>query len=325
MENKQKQLLAAFCLGALLPGLTLRLPGRFRKEEAPETPTAVQTQPPAENGQALRVPVLTGDGTVTEMELDLYLTGVVLAEMPASFSPEALKAQAVAARTYALRCQQAYGKHEGGAVCTDSTCCQAYLSERDYLDQGGSQEDAEKIRSAVETTANQVLTYNGELIEATYFSCSGGRTEDAVAVWGAEVPYLQSVDSPGEEWAEPYTHTVSFTPEELAALLGRSLTGAPKYWFGYPTYTEGGGVASITVCGETYTGTQLRQLLGLNSTAFTVNAENDRITFTTAGKGHRVGMSQYGAEAMAQRGCGYAQILNYYYPGTRIDKVSALG
>ena len=174
-------------------------------------------------------------------------------------------------------------------------------------------------------TAGLVLTYNGSLIDATYFSCSGGRTEDAAAVWGADVPYLQAVDSPGEEGAAAYESEVYFTKSEFARLLGRELAGSPTQWLGKVSYTDGGGVATMVIGGVTYTGKELRSLLGLKSTAFTMTADASGITVVTKGNGHRVGMSQYGAEAMAVLGSSYEEILAHYYQGTVIDKFSDLG
>lgn len=327
MKRNWMQLLAAFIMGMLLPALAMQV-GQAMVSAREEIPTQPQTQqttevpPPAEQSSA--IPVLITGGTVQIMELDQYLLGVVLAEMPADFELEALKAQAVAARTCALQCTQEGVKHPGGAVCTDSKCCQAYIAPSDYLADGGAQENVDKVNSAVKTTEGQVLTYGGALIQATYFSCSGGRTEDAAAVWGTDVPYLQSVDSPGEEHADIYSNTVSFTAAEFASLLGRKLKGSCQSWLGAVSRTRGGGVATMVIAGKTYTGTELRELLSLNSTAFTMSAQKDRITVTTSGRGHRVGMSQYGADAMALSGSTYAQILAYYYPGTRIDKLDAL-
>ena len=167
-------------------------------------------------------------------------------------------------------------------------------------------------------TAGQVLTYKGELIEAVYFSSSGGTTEAAVAVWGADYPYLQSVESPGEEASRYHRDTVVFRKEDLQGLLDRDLPGEPEDWFGETAYTAGGGVATLDIAGETYTGTELRTLLGLRSTAFSIRVEGDTITITTQGYGHRVGMSQYGANAMAQSGAAYDAILAHYYPGTEL-------
>ena len=169
-------------------------------------------------------------------------------------------------------------------------------------------------------TENLVLSYQGELIEATYFSCSGGSTEDAVAVWGTDVPYLQAVASPGEENAAHYSDTVTFKAEEFASLLGLDLTGAPKSWIGPVSYTEGGGVDTMEIGGVRFKGTTLRSALGLRSTAFSVSCTNDAVTITTRGFGHRVGMSQYGADAMAVNGSTFEEILSYYYQGTELTQ-----
>ena len=328
MDKQWQQILAAFLLGLVLPGLITRL-GVGAADPLPQiqlqTPeTAAPATEPRED-TPYQIPVMDMDGTVYEMELETYLVGVVLAEMPASFELEALKAQAVVARTYALRRVAEGVRHPNGAVCTDPGCCQAYISPEEYQNSWGTLADVLKISQAVEDTKGQVLAYNGQLAEATYFSCSGGRTEDAAAVWGTDIPYLQAVDSPGEEQATVYRATVSFTPAEFAGALGRTLSGSPKDWLGVVTYTEGGGVATMVVAGISYTGVRLRQLLGLNSTAFTVSATDDSIVITTMGKGHRVGMSQYGADAMAVTGSSCQQILDHYYPGTKIDKIGAIG
>lgn len=310
MRPLWKDLLTAAFLGILLPGLLLN--GTVSCLEPEEAPTVRITEPVV---KSRTIWVRTGD-QVTEMELEDYIPRVVLAEMPAVFDPEALKAQSVAARTYALKADSTGGKHGDGSVCTSPGCCQGYVAEEAYFLRGGSQESVDRVLSASAATAGLVLTYGGELIEAAYFSCSGGTTEDAAAVWGTDYPYLQSVDSPGEEGAAVYAQTLEFTAEEFAAALGRDLTGSPEGWFTITTYTEGGGVAAMTVCGQRYAGTELRSQLGLRSTAFSVEASGDVIRVTTRGYGHRVGMSQYGAEAMALSGSTFRGILSHYYPGT---------
>ena len=189
------------------------------------------------------------------------------------------------------------------------------MAPETFLAKGGKEQDVQRIRELVAATDGEVLTYEGELIEATYFSCSGGATEDAVAVWGTDVPYLRSVVSPGEEHAAHYTDTVSFSSQTFASRLGLPLTGRPATWFSEITYTEGGGVATMKIGTETFYGTQLRKLLGLRSTAFEITMEDDLIIVTTHGYGHRVGMSQYGADAMAASGSTYPEILAYYYQG----------
>ena len=318
MRSGWKDVLTAIFMGMILPGMMLNFMVMLLDHRDP----GVEPQQSVPQEQSfLPMRLKQSDGTVEEKDMDAYLVGVVLAEMPASFEPEALKAQAVAARTYTQKAYTTGGKHGDGSVCTDSACCQAYISEADYLAQGGTEEGLEKIRSAVTATSGYVLTYGGELIEATYFSCSGGSTEDAAAVWGVDFPYLQAVASPGEEHAAYYTDTVTFTPKQFQAALGAALPGTPKSWFGTTTFTEGGGVAAMTIGGQSYTGTQLRSLLGLRSTAFTVSCGEDVISITTQGYGHRVGMSQYGADAMAVTGSTYAEILAHYYPGTELSKI----
>lgn len=316
MKSVWRDIVTAFFMGMLIPFFLLNTAVTMkekREEPAPETvPLPVST--------GIEIMMRSGESTVP-VDMEQYLIGVVLAEMPASFEPEALKAQAVAARTYTARAMETGGKHGDGSVCTDSTCCQAYITEEIYLSRGGIQADLDRVRSAVWSTAGQVLSYEGELIEATYFSCSGGRTEDAVEVWGQEYPYLISVESPGEEAAAHYRDTLVLTPEELAAALDRELTGPVKDWFGRISYTEAGSAAIVTICGEEYTGTELRALLGLRSAAFSVETTENSITITTKGYGHRVGMSQYGADAMAAGGSGYGEILAHYYPGTALVRL----
>ena len=238
-------------------------------------------------------------------------------EMPASFELEALKAQAVVARTYTVRSK----RHENAQICTDSTCCQAYCPPKDYA---GSASALEKVKKAVEATAGEIVTYQGTPIEATYFSCSGGRTEDAVAVWGQDVPYLQAVDSPGEEKSASYLKTTAMTAGAFSQAFG-GLSGSPSQWIGEITYTRGGGVATIEIGGTVYKGTQVRQLLGLRSTAFVITVVGSSVTITTKGYGHRVGMSQYGADAMALSGSDYKAILAYYYPGTALQGIDKAG
>lgn len=313
MRPLWKDILTAFVLSMILP--VLMTDGAVLYLRSKTEPPMAETEPVTAPERT--VTLHTPDG-MEELELEQYIVRVVLAEMPASFHPEALKTQCVAVRTYTEKAAATGGKHGDGGVCTDPACCQGYVTEEDYLAKGGTQENLDKIRQAAEDTSGVVLVYEGELIEATYFSCSGGATEDAVAVWGTEYPYLQSVSSPGEEGAAVYTQTLEFTPEEFSRALGRKLPGNPEIWFGITTYTEGNGVAVMTICGETYTGTQLRSLLGLRSTAFTLEASPECVSITTRGYGHRVGLSQHGAEAMAVQGETFDRILAHYYPGTEL-------
>ena len=324
MKPFWKELGFAAVMGLALPAVMLTAAVGLTLSRVTEDPQ-IQTSPTEPETVAqvtrTRIGVLTGEGTVEEMDLEEYLVGVVLAERPVSFEPEAQKAQAVVARTFTLRSQQG-GKHETAAVCMDSGCCQAYIAPEEYLVKGGTQEGIDKMRAAVEATAGQVLTYEGELIEATYFSCSGGSTEDAVAVWGQDVPYLQSVPSPGEETASFFTDSKTVSAEDLQSALGVRLTGPVSTWFGDVTFTEGGGVDTVVIGGVAYRGTTVRTLLQLRSTAFSVSFSEDAVTFHTRGYGHRVGMSQYGANAMAAEGKTCGDILAHYYPGTELVQYS---
>ena len=324
MKFVWKEFALAALFGLVMPGIILGIAVTADRPEtvveihtlaATEATTVVteETAPPV----SVTVPIRVAGKTV-DMELNEYLVGVVLAEMPVSFEQEALKAQAVVARTYTLRAHRRGGKHSGAAVCTDSGCCQAYIDPTAYLSRGGTQAGVDKVRSAVMSTGQEVLTYEGELIEAVYFSCSGGSTEDAVAVWGTSYPYLQAVSSPGEEKATHYSDTVTYTAANFEAALGRDLPGTPNEWFGVITYTPGGGVASMEIGGQVYKGTTLRSALNLRSTAFMVAVTPNSVTITTRGFGHRVGMSQYGADAMALEGSDYREILTHYYQGVRL-------
>ena len=327
MKQFWREVGLAVVLGMLMPGIILNIVTYSSHQRTNILYEPEQTDPVAE--KEILIPVLYADGTVRQTELETYLLGVVLGEMPAEFEVEALKAQAVVARTYTLRAYEGKSKHDTFAVCTDPACCQAYRRVEDYLAAGGNTDSVEKIRSAVRATAGKVLTYGGELIEATYFSCSGGMTEDALAVWGTDVPYLQSVDSPGEEQAAWFTDNVTFTDTQLRELLGLpAQSGAVQ--FENLTFTNGGGVAELSVDGTRFKGTEIRKLLELRSTAFTVTREGSKVIFHTRGFGHRVGMSQYGADAMAVNGCVFTEILQHYYPGTVlenrfIDKPAFLG
>lgn len=317
MRSFWREIWISIFMGMVVPALIVSFADMLLdRNEAAELP------PDAMSAKSQEIPMLLRQqDEITEVDMEEYLLGVVLAEMPASFESEALKAQTVVARTYTRKAYITGGKHGDGSVCTTATCCQAYVSPEDYLQRGGNTEDVQKILAAVADTAGYVLMYEGELIEATYFSCSGGRTEDAVAVWGTDFPYLRSVESPGEENAPPYTDSVAVSAAQLRQTLGRELPVAPDTWFGKVTYTAGGGVETMEICGESYTGTELRALLGLRSTAFSVTVAGEDIIFTTKGYGHRVGMSQYGADAMAVAGSDFREILAWYYPGTEIIQI----
>ena len=309
------QILQSIVMGMLLPGMMFST-GAEMGSETVRPPETVTQENPAE---PIMIPVMTEDGQVSRMDLEDYICRVVLGEMPASFETDALKAQAVAARTYTLRCVNEGDRHPEGAVCTDYRCCQAYREPEEYLRSGGTQESIDKVFGAVRQTAAEVVCYDGELIYATYFASSGGITEDAREVWGQAFPYLVSVRSPGERDTAYQNEQVTVTASEFQARLGVTLQGSPEIWFGKIRRTVGGGVDAIRIGARLYSGLELRKAFGLRSTIFTVTATADSVTFETNGYGHRVGLSQYGADAMAAAGHSYDEILAHYYAGTTLE------
>lgn len=257
-------------------------------------------------------------GALMELPIEDYIVGVVLAEMPADFEVEALKAQAVASRTFTLK-KALNSKHDDAHVCTDPACCQAFIAPDTY---SGSASSLERVRLAVLETRGEVVTFQGNLIEATYFSCSGGKTESAAAVWGTNVPYLQSVASPGEEISGSFETTESFSYSSFKEKLDLPQNMVLSENDIVATYTVGGGVETLRIGTFEYSGVEVRTLLNLRSTVFSVNFVDDCVSITTKGYGHRVGMSQYGAEVMAIDGFQYDEILNHYYIGTDLQILS---
>ena len=271
------------------------------------------------------------DGEVVVMPLNKYLIGVVGGEMPASFPLEALKAQAVAARTYALRRMAAYGGEgcgKGGAdICTDSACCQAYTPPEELENSFGknSRRYMDKLIEAVYSTDGEVILYDGSPIEALYHSSAGGRTEDAQNVFSSALPYLVGVESPGEEGSK-YHGEQEYTPKEFAAAINKKwpdanlnrkkLQSQVKILSRY----DSGQVESLKLGNVTVSGKELRKLLGLNSANFTIDI-SDTVLIRTTGYGHGVGMSQYGARAMALEGATYLEILTHYYTGVDVEKM----
>ena len=257
-----------------------------------------------------------------------YLYSGVAAEMPAEFEPEALMAQACAARTYTVRLQNAGGKHENADVCTDPSCCQAWISPADAGLKWGlnAGEYGDKIAAAVAATDGLGVLYGGAPIDAVFFSSAPGRTNDAVAVWGSSVDYLKSVDSPEGDEVPNYRTTVTLSAGEVKAMLlaaypGADLSGDAAGWFAELRRAESGAVTSLLAGGLTLTGNQLRTALGLRSPAFTVSFDGEQFTFQVTGYGHGVGMSQYGANQMAREGGTFRAILEWYYSGAEVGEL----
>lgn len=296
----------------------------------PAAPMAETTQAPQEEetwDRSQTVRVLVGEGKVEEMTMGEYLWRVVAAEMPASFEPQALRAQAVCARTYSLWKMGANTHQDQGAdICADSKCCQAYIDPQQAASNWGdnSQSYTEKITQAVADTDGQVMTYDGNPIQAVFFSSSTSSTEDAQAVWGNSLPYLVSVSSPEGEEVPNYYSTVTLTQEEVEKLVKDAypeadLSGDPAGWLSGMTLTASGRVASLKVGGVELSGGAVRTLFSLRSACFQVTYQEGKFTFSVTGYGHGVGMSQYGANAMAAEGSNWQDILTHYYTGVTIE------
>ena len=315
----------------LLPLLLFGTAGLDVPEEAAPTGelpidrTVVTPQPSMDSQTQIRVAL--DDGSVLTLGLDQYLWRVVAAEMPASFEPEALKAQAAAARTYTLsKLGRTVENHPDADVCADITCCQAYIDPDQAAANWGDSAAAytAKITAAVSETDGMAILYDGQPIQAVFFSSAAGRTVDAVEVWGNSVPYLTSVDSPEGEEVPNYHSTAAFSLDDFKSkLLGKypeaDLSGDPAGWFQNLTPNSAGGVETIDVGGVTVSGGALRTLFDLRSTSFTVTASADGVTFSVTGYGHGVGMSQYGANALAREGKTYDEILKWYYTGVEVS------
>ena len=259
-----------------------------------------------------QVTVYRSNGTVITLSLEEYLIGVVGAEMPASFPMEALKAQAVVARTYALK------KIESGGKLTDTVSTQSYKDNNELKKLWGSSFDTyyQKIKTAVTATKGLSIYYQGKYIDAVYHSTSNGKTQDAAYVWGNRVPYLKSVDSSWDKEATSYLREVSKDFTNVLNLLGVNINDDISFEILSRDYS--GRVEKVRVGDQTFSGVEFRNLLGLRSADFDLSLENGNLIITTRGYGHGVGMSQYGASGMAKAGYTYQQILKHYYTGVSI-------
>ena len=319
-------LLAVLFLLPLAVVVPFSPPAQAAPEAAqPATPQASETAPETV-GEPLPLRVLQGE-QVTEMELEDYLVGVVRAEMPASFELDALKAQAAAARTYTLyKMRTGSGHTDTADICTDPTCCQAYVDEAAALANWGEQaeEYREKTARAVSETAGQVILYGGEPVLAVFHSSSAGLTRPAGEVWSSDLPYLQAVSSAetGTEVPDYYSRSEfsaeGFKKAVLAAYPEADLSGNIGSWLKNAQRDAAGSVQTVDVGGLTLRGNQLRTALGLRSACFEWDVQNSRLVFYVTGYGHGVGLSQYGANQMAKSGADWQEILLHYYTGVTV-------
>lgn len=259
------------------------------------------------------VKVKRNSGVVT-IELEEYLIGVVGSEMPASFNIEALKAQAVVSRTYALKAINT------GKTLTDDVKTQTYKDNNELKKIWGSSYDTyyKKIKNAVDSTKGQYLTYNGKIIDAVYHSTSNGKTEDSKNVWGNSIPYLVSVDSSFDNLNPSFEKTVFVSYTDLSNKLKLEINSDTTIKL--VGVTVGDRVSYINILDKTFTGVEFRNILGLRSADFDIEKTDTGLNIITRGYGHGVGMSQYGANGMAKNGSNYVEILKHYYKGVEIKK-----
>lgn len=269
--------------------------------------------------------------SIEEMNLEDYITGVVAAEVPAEFNIEALKAQAIAARTYYFSKRINKCSQGNGADICNTTHCQAYITKEERYSKWSKESADEywsKIEEAVHSTEGMVLVYEGEILKyPQYFAVSSGKTESSMDVFAEEIPYLQSVDSPGEEEVRNRKSTVKVSIDKAVNIINNKYPKAKinkdniQSAIKIISNTTSGAVKEITIGNITIKGSEFRSLFELKSANFNIDYSNGEMIINCEGYGHGLGMSQYGANAMAKEGSSYEDILKHYYTGVEIEKV----
>lgn len=293
----------------------------------PAAPEPVPDSAPAPSTADAETFLLTNaaTGEVFSLSRRDYLIGAVAAEMPVSWPDEALKAQAIAAHSYLLYCRDHSAQPEQGWLSVDPARRQGCLTEPVLRSYWGTAYDANytRLSALVDQVTTKVLYYEDAPAGTSYFAISNGRTEASENVWGAPLPYLVPVDSATDQTAENFTYTITLTADQMQAALTETLGLAPdgtppERWFGQPTLTASGYVASIPLWGQSVTGPALRRSLGLRSACFSIEWGDGNFTVTTQGYGHGVGLSQWGAKALAEQGASCQEILAHYFPHTEL-------
>ena len=308
-----------FCMMLIFSVMMLTLPLLSVKNQTDDT--AIQTVAKITDKKIKKsdsFKVLLADGkTIEKISCEDYIFGVVAAEMPALYETEALKAQAVAAYSFAIR-RKAQNSDKDYDISADSTKDQSYISREEVREKWGesANEYEEKIQTAVKSVLKKTVNYKGEIAMTPYHAISSGKTEKAEAVWGGEFPYLTSADSVCDKLSPNYLSEVSFSFDEIKNLLGNEYdfsSGDIK-----TDKTDVGTVKSLSVSGKEISGEDIREKLSLRSANFTVITEENTVIFEVKGYGHGVGMSQYGADYMAKQGADYIEILKHYYKGVTV-------
>lgn len=267
-------------------------------------------------------------GEVEQIDLDTYLYGVVASEMPATFELEALKAQAVVARTYTIYQIKNGSKHENADVCDSSYCCQAWISRENRMarwEEDKAEEYWNKILEAVNTTKGKIIFYEGEPINALFHSNSGGSTEISLNVWGGNFPYFQTVETSGEESYSSYSSEVEISKDDLIKkMLERysdfKIDFSDNNCINIEEYTSSGRISKISIGNKQISGVEARSIFGLKSAKFNFEILENSIKFSVLGYGHGVGLSQCGSDVLAKNGKNYEEIIRYYYKDVEIHE-----
>ena len=273
----------------------------------------------------------SNSGEIEELGIDIYLLGVLSAEMPASFEQEALNAQAVVARTYTIyTIRNSIGKHDGADICDNPNCCQAWISKetrQDKWEENLRDDYWKKIELAINTTKGKVIKYEGEVIDAFFHSNSGGITEEPINVWGGtNFPYLQAVQTSGEEVYSQYNSEVILDKNDFIEKIKQKhpnfeIDFSKENCIEIKEYTNSNRVKTIKIGNLELSGVEVRSILGLKSANFQVEINDKEIRFIVKGYGHGVGLSQTGADSMAKQGAKYEEIIKHFYKGVEIDNL----
>jgi stage II sporulation protein D len=281
-----------------------------------------------DSGSEIEVSVYRSTSNKTEtLPLEDYVAGVVASEMPANFETEALKAQALAARTYIVNHLYFGGRSDlpGGANVTDTPNDQVFHNKTELQKIWGKdfQKNIDKIDEAVLSTKGLIITYKGKPISASFFSTSNGYTENSEDYWGNKVPYLRSVKSPWDDSSPKFSKQVKKSVAEVESKLGVHLASNGSIG-AVVSRTAGNRVGTVIIGGKSFTGRQIREGLNLASSDFSMVRKGNEIIITTKGYGHGVGMSQYGANGMAREGKKFTDIVKYYYAGVQVQNYTSL-
>ncbi len=302
------------------------LTGNGLEDDSAREVVAVQTE---EESVAYISVMSSSSGKTEKIKLREYIIGCVAAEMPANYHPEALKAQAVASYTYAKKVSEQNEKYKesylGEADITDSPeTHQGYIGEKERREKWGDdfEEYEKKISDAVDEVFGYFMTYNGETVLAVYHSNSAGKTQSAETLWGTDIPYLKSVESPGDKLSPDYVTIHEFSKSEFKKFAKKcdvSLDGDAEEWVGESTEAENGYVVSVKLGETEVSASKFREEFGLKSCSFDIEYADENFSVKCYGHGHGAGMSQYGADYMARQGSSWREILKHYYTAIEFD------